>query len=101
MNKETKHAPEQWEIKPAKGTLCAWLIESKSPYWPTVAFVAQTIGDNQVENARAAKIAAAPEMLEALKEIADGYRADDKTPQDTVDRLRQVARAAISKAKGK
>jgi len=40
-------------------------------------------------------------LLDALKIIAEGSAASDRNAQDTVDRLRQIARAAIQKAEAR
>ena len=47
--------------------------------------------------ANAKLIAAAPDLLAALKEIAEGYRAPSPTP---IQDIKEIARNAIAKATG-
>lgn len=59
-----KHTLGPWVVEQPKGNLTAWAIESATRH--PVAWIAQTIGNNQEENANARLIAAAPDLLEAL-----------------------------------
>lgn len=54
----------------------------------------------QVGEADGRLIAAAPELLEALKEVAAGRLDHEHGLDDFHDRARAIARAAIAKAEG-
>lgn len=109
----TAHTPTPgpWKVAPAIGTLCAWRIETDIPNRPCIAFVAQTIGDNQEENANAQLIASAPlllsqrnALLEALENLVAfldvprpfGLNEQRKAELSTIQ---TTARNAITQAK--
>ena len=56
-------------------------------------------GIRKIEDARL--IAAAPELLEALRVCATQSTGPDWTPEQALDFIKQHARAAIAKAEGK
>ena len=68
-----------------------------------IYYIADTIGGfcDDEEMANAALIAAAPDLLAAMEDIADDYSTHEATPyRERYDRIVSVARAAIVKAKG-
>jgi hypothetical protein len=91
------HAPGPWAIIPrlspegdiatVYGTTEGW-VSIHAPGW-------SNIGDRKVAMANARLIAAAPELLEALKRLMGGT----STLQDAME-ANQQARAAIAKATG-
>jgi hypothetical protein len=58
-------------------------------------------GCSEEARANARLIAAAPEMLAALKEIAAGRLDYEPDPEIYAERLRTVAKAALAKAEGR
>lgn len=100
--KEINHTPWPWAVAPAKGTLCAWQVTSQTR--PTIAFVAQTLGNNQEENANAKLIAAAPDLAQALlkcvQNMEDDIRVGSWAPSVYAvhKALLDAANAALQKA---
>ena len=97
-----KHTPGPWE---ADFETYPIMVRSQSETWPLVdelgneegragVFIANT-GDNK---ANARLIAAAPELLEALKQIVNVW--DTNPDVITYAELTRSARAAIAKATG-
>ncbi len=82
----TKHTPGPWVVNPVRAQVDATHAPICQLLWPT----RMRSEDETESNARL--IAAAPELLAALDEIARDYV--------TPPRLADIARAAIAKAKG-
>jgi hypothetical protein len=82
------HTPGPWRLIKADAT--------KRRPWPLFSVDAEEmlhlLTDEPLDEADARLIAAAPDLLEALKEIADGPRS--------VRDLKAIAEAAIAKAEG-
>lgn len=88
---ETKHTPGPWTATGHDGGMCV-VVESK---WGSVA-KALPVGCEVQEAANARLIAAAPELLEALEEIAEQLELEGPSCSDIL----AAARAAIAKARG-
>lgn len=102
----SKHTPGPWVADDNEG-FSVWKIYSRmSPSGSGIPgpFVAEVIGDSAEADANAHLIAAAPEMLDALKHIEfilenyklNGYRADE-----ILEKYLEIVRHAIAKAEGK
>lgn len=97
----TKHTPGPWTMAAPKGNLTAWAIESAMQH--PVAWVAQTLADNRIDDANARLIAAAPELLAALEKCENvigmarlqGKLSDN--PFDPVNDALLAARAVLDK----
>lgn len=92
---EAKHTPAPWI---AKGTR----VTSENGKWFNIEFT--TSLEEAYANARL--VAAAPELLEALKNIERAAAGEIIWPEmlsweDTINRARNEALAAIAKAEGK
>ena len=100
---ETKHTPGPWVADDNEG-FSMWKIYSRmSPSGSGVqgSRVADVIGDSAEADANAALIAAAPELLEALRLLlaeCEHQAWIGNMPDDRVEF--GIARAAIAKAKG-
>ena len=93
MKTESRHTPGPWRVGDAGHTVFGPPNGNPSP---------ETIA-NVRGRSNARLIAAAPEMLEALKSIADGIVMDQSKPYDHIDTVlayQKLARAAIAKATG-
>ena len=100
---ETKHTPGPWTAHPIE-------LNHGLPYTPVAASTliakaySTAFGDHEQSDANARLIAAAPELLEALKGLDEAYcraGADLTRDERHEDRLRLIAaRAAIAKATG-
>jgi hypothetical protein len=93
----SKHTPGPWEVKPyawQRGNVSVFAPKfGRAPYGACVAYTPCSDGVGGAEGAlaNARLIAAAPELLEALKRLL----TDEDYPQ-----AERVARAAIAKATG-
>lgn len=115
----TKHTPGPWCIETPMGEDTPWIVEAgKQSYeWHCIAMVPVS-QDNEddlpvpVAKANARLIAAAPEMLAALKAILAGDEASiaeleklgfnyNSTASPENRRLTDLARVAIAKAEGR
>ena len=88
----TKHTPGKWEICES-----GWFVISET------AHICQMMGSrrDKEKKANARLIAAAPELLEALKRIRDGFDGYDITDwKAIVEENREVAANAIASAEG-
>ena len=106
---ETKHTPGPWEaiVTGEEKHIIEYQTETGS-----IACIAQCMGTSAISAANAALIAAAPELLETLKELANLVEADQRGDDDAVParwarpsysaiaEAVNEARAAIAKAKG-
>lgn len=97
---ETKHTPGPWEF--TDNALVGPKIDDK-PIWLRPVILRSEVG---VSDANARLIAAAPELLEALRGMMDAYMdlCDENEPNYRSYEFRQskweAARAAIAKATG-
>ncbi len=95
---ETKHTPGPWKVLPESEASNPFIVAS-SETGLSVADCYCPIGGNNQANARL--IAAAPELLEALRRIDTGQEMTGNFAHaDTVLRYQEIARAAIAKATG-
>jgi hypothetical protein len=97
--KSGQHTPGPWNILSPKGTLAGWRIASNDDC--TVAFVVERL-NNDAADSNARLIAAAPELLEALKECITPLGSDSEQQlRERLCNINGIARAAIAKAEGK
>jgi hypothetical protein len=96
----TQHTPGPWNINGGR-------IEGPNAYTSTatvIGVVGEISNQSFTDTANARLIAAAPEMLKALQSIATRASCapndDAKLAGQEFDRIMQMARAAIAKAKG-
>lgn len=90
----TKHTPGPWVVKPVENEQGGFDIDSEYGY-----HIAETIGGlDYEEEANARLIAAAPDLLEALRELLEACK-DAKFASDPFDSMPN-ARTAIAKATG-
>jgi hypothetical protein len=103
-----KYTEGKWEVGiaviPALGTFQHVVVAIPSMY-KVVASTGMAGADDESESiANAQLIAAAPEMYEALKQIAKGegrYSQDPLThASNTIDDMKELAKAALAKAEG-
>lgn len=94
----TKHTPGPWAAKP-KGKLGEWHIDSAEWGIAIVAGGAGHEGFNGRSDENARLIAAAPELLEALKAV-DRAWSSDWSKEDCSD-VSLLIGAAIAKAEGR
>ena len=94
---------KQKQYRYAQHTPGPWTIDSEGNLYGTLAFIRPFIGaisdDHNDEQTQANRrlIAAAPDLLDALKQCL--YRLDEHDPQSVPEALK--ARAAITKAEGR
>lgn len=95
------HTPGPWTV--TKGRRC-WSIDapSQSPReFPTRWLIAETVSDEDADEANARLIAAAPELLEALRDLCDAIPDETaKADQPLLGWIDQ-ARATIAKVEGR
>lgn len=95
----SKHTPGPWRVEhsaPEEG-FDAWVIDDPTHGY-TIATVADTFNKRSENAANAHLIAAAPEMLAALKEYVRDY-GDNEDGDSQL--MAEKARAAIAKAEGR
>lgn len=98
------HTPGPWEIKEGDTLIIANVVDTQDDY--DYLMVAGVVGlpDDPVALANLALIAAAPELLEALREVLrvvdELYREHEIELQDEDVETVQFARAAIAMAMG-
>ena len=99
----SKHTPGPWEVKPyawQRGNVSVFAPKfGRAPYGACVAYTPCSDGVGGAEGAlaNARLIAAAPELLEALKRIDEMCAAPPNFSDAT---MQEIARAAIAKAEG-
>lgn len=100
------HTPGPWELQDPMGNEELWVVEQgRQPYnWrciATVTIVGGEIGDiTPTEgSANARLIAAAPDLLAALEEIAEGDGCNCRVGPGCDWKCKDIAHAAIAKAK--
>jgi hypothetical protein len=95
----TKHTPGPWKIRKSfrgKNLIVEHLAGTPGNHW--VQEVCNVPGQDDESAATASLIAAAPDLLEALREIlAIPYSLDDQERCH----IARLARAAVTKAEGK
>jgi hypothetical protein len=102
----SKHTPGPWVVDEANTNLVARLVNGVYEYVCAVepsSFSTRECSDDQ-EESDARLIAAAPELLEALKAIELALKLPTVTPAQVLHEssvIRQGIRAAIAKAEGK
>lgn len=104
MANAAKHTPGSWEIILSDDKLSNIIVGQDVSLTDYSNNDASTmIADNVFNDANARLIAAAPELLEALKDIvaASGYADADSSCVEINKSRIDAARAAISKAEGK
>jgi hypothetical protein len=93
----TKHAPGPWRVK-ANGP--SYNITSEARDDPHMILVGMVYNEPEEHSANARLIAAAPDLLDALKRVVDKY--EECNPNDVAHSRRTCpycrARAAITKA---
>lgn len=101
----TNTTPGQWAVKQQAtdtpelpGSEQHALVAHK-PSGSLVAIIAMK-GNAAVDNANAALIAAAPDMLFALRKFLAWAECDDALPPVDIDACMHYARAAIARAEG-
>ncbi len=87
-----KHTPWPWNVEAAQR---GFIVTALNGQYDIAVVRNIGVQDNK---ANAQLIAAAPELLEALKELSAEEWRDDNDP--ILDRARSKARAAIAKAEG-
>jgi hypothetical protein len=109
----TKHTPGPWTIVETGidglGTVICEVSQGANIEPDTGAEslyqigIMSDFGDTTTEEARAnaALIAAAPEMYEALRELEEAIRTEDKLNPGRIVTAEKLARAALAKAEGK
>jgi hypothetical protein len=107
---DTKHTPGPWEVRCGQETNRPRAIVAPNDTGPGgVGSIVRWNGigfpSSPAAQANARLIAAAPDMLEALQEIADGLANTGSTPGQWMTRIRKddawrIAAAAIRKATG-
>ena len=98
---EAKHTPGPWRVEVDTGPEAAW--ERK---WPTIHAEKYEVvgceglyGDYETDMANARLIAAAPDLLDALKALTHSLDVEDLVHDDQRSSF-AAARAAIAKATG-
>ncbi len=92
----SKHTPGPWKIADGDSLRCSlwgWSIMSSDGYWVAVAHEEEEESDK----ANARLIAAAPEMLEALKRVED-WMIHNTVPTDRPASIDKAVIDAIAKA---
>ena len=96
--RETKHTPGPWSVSGRDG----------DEIWAARTFGATaiaTVDPGEDSRANARLIAAAPDLLVALKEIAKGEGPFSRRPLEhaanTIEHMKEIARAAIAKTEGR
>lgn len=111
---EVKHTPGPWEVEGPMGAEIGLSVVQaglKTYEWEFIAMACQsTAGDERMgrqrfispeeQEANARLIAAAPELLNALKEILETDFSQESS-WDYSEGIKDVARAAIAKAEGR
>jgi len=102
----SKPTPGPWEIAPYNGLYTRFIVAGEgclvADCWPLVEPYYRDSNDRRYKSPRkpneanARLIAAAPELLNALKGMLEGFDVDDKYSSDAVIK----SRAAIKKATG-
>lgn len=92
---EAKHTPGPWRVGKGGPNMCPTVGTEKGLMVAMVAY-----GDSHPTQANARLIAAAPDLLEALEELADLFDAMVSGEYRPDSFTTQPARAAIAKAKG-
>ena len=94
------HTPTPWKIAPANGTLAQWAIVGTLPDGTEhrLALIVDGLNDRARGNARL--IAAAPDLLEALRSLMKAYGHPFTGENGNSGECWDLARAAIAKATG-
>src|SRR5438445_8827143 len=102
---ETKHTPGPWEYRSSTDSCCPFVLVAPHPFIPdarrtlAINLSPASHGEN---DANARLIAAAPELLDALKVIkACSTGLSNGTEHARLTDIAQLAKAAIIKAEGK
>jgi len=98
-----EHTPGPWECRPIAGDLSSpgyGIISFGSRQHGRVGSVAVRPGENGIAEANARLIAAAPDMLEALKEIYGAIGGANGTDCFISCENEEIVRAALAKALG-
>ena len=96
------HTPGPWRIEPNIGFEPDIVKDNEAGTWPDCSVICTMNGPIDFSGNDARLIAAAPELLEALKEmlpiVHDAMNADD---DDVIGKIAYRASAAIAKAEGR
>lgn len=93
---ETKHTPGPWK---AVEEYNGWAIEGPTPAGHMSDYIASEINKGRdMGEADAKLIAAAPELLEALRVIRDSFWSEGEPLQERIEYLKTLAADAIKKA---
>ena len=101
----TLHTPGPWRFEFYKNDSDEYCHRVVGSYidkngWPDIVCDNEPYYPHQVSEADARLIAAAPDLLEALKKIASLGMSQFFTQADFADECQNIARAAIAKATG-
>ena len=94
----TQYTPGPWKVKAGSNAVLAGRKQICSHVNAASVLPVNIVEDHKIAEANAHLIAAAPEILEALKDIVEFW--DSIVPTDAVNQMHINARAAIAKATG-
>jgi hypothetical protein len=94
----TQHTPGPWKVKAGSNAVLAGRKQICSHVNAASVLPVNIVQDYEIATANARLIAAAPDLLEALKDIVEFW--DSIVPTDAVNQMHINARAAIAKATG-
>ena len=97
MNQTTKHTPAPWKVYKA-GTHSKYSAHIIPVAGPAIAHLKE--GRNDIQEANANLMAAAPELLQTLESLVSQYDKEACSIQDYRDLLEKAA-AVAKKARGK
>jgi hypothetical protein len=92
----TQHTPGPWKVKAHSTAVLAGRKQICSNVNAASVLPVNIVEDHKIAEANARLIAAAPDLLEALKDIVEFW--DSIVPTDAVNQMHINARAAIAKA---
>jgi hypothetical protein len=98
MSEQAKHTPGPWCV--VRDVSKEWDVYSGSRFQNASKYICTTQSRFAKGKANAALIAAAPDLLEALKSIATQITGDPRARYFFGEELRAQADAAIAKAEG-
>jgi hypothetical protein len=99
IDAQTQHTPGPWELAERSGRsdsrLAAVLNDAESD-----AYIIISASDPDEESANARLIAAAPELLDALRQVVIEATESPNSDANRLELILELARAAIAKATG-
>lgn len=99
----TQHTPGPWTALGRDGYNSIIIRAEHASHWPALVPEFNEIARDPEQEANARLIAAAPDLIDALRDIVariDCYDAG-RCPPSLAERCREIALAAIAKAEGK